>query len=157
MGAPAAAVYENQSGGILDTLGDLMEKAQGQLADAQSKEETALHNFQMLKQSLVDSVKFGEKDSAAAKKSLAASAEKKATAEAGLDVTSKDLAEDIKTKATLHAGCLTKATDFESTTKSRGEELKALATAKKIISETTGGAASLEYGLTQTSFLQTSS
>merc|ERR1719163_1945578 len=157
MGAPAAAVYENQSGGILDTLGDLMEKAQGQLADAQSKEETALHNFQMLKQSLVDSVKFGEKDSAAAKKSLAASAEKKASAEAGLDVTSKDLAEDIKTKATLHSGCLTKATDFEATTKSRGEELKALATAKKIISETTGGAASLEYGLAQTSFLQTSS
>merc|ERR1719201_2859260 len=92
-GAPAAAVYENQSGGILDTLGDLQEKAQSQLADAQQKEETALHNFQMLKQGLEDSLKFAEKDSAAAKKSLGASAEKKATAEAGLDVASKDLAE----------------------------------------------------------------
>jgi hypothetical protein len=138
----------------LDTLGDLMEKAQGQLADAQSKEETALHNFQMLKQSLEDSLKFAEKDTAAAKKSLAASAEKKATAEAGLDVASKDLAEDIKTKATLHSGCLTKATDFESTTKSRGEELNALATAKKVIVEATGGAAQQSYGLNQISFLQ---
>merc|ERR1719217_518906 len=154
-GAPAAAVYENKSGGILDVLGDLQDKATGQLDDARKKEETALHNFQMLKQSLEDALKNAEKDTAAAKKSLAASGEKKAAAESGLDVTSKDLAEDIKTKATLHQGCMTKATDFEATTKSRGEELKALATAKKIISETTGGAASLEYGLAQTSFLQT--
>merc|ERR1719482_723232 len=122
VGAPAGAVYEGHSGGVLDTLGDLQEKAQGQLDDARAKETAALHNFEMLKQSLEDSLKFGNKDSAAAKKDLAASAEKKATAEAGLDVTSKDLSEDIKTKATLHSGCLGKATDFESTTKSRGEE-----------------------------------
>merc|ERR1719217_160531 len=154
-GAPAAAVYENKSGGILDVLGDLQDKAQAQLDEAMKKEETALHNFQMLKQSLEDALKNAEKDTAAAKKSLAASGEKKAAAESGLDVTSKDLAEDIKTKATLHQGCMTKASDFEATTKSRGEELKALATAKKIIKETTGGATSLEYGLAQTSFLQT--
>merc|ERR1719313_853746 len=155
-GAPAAAVYENKSGGILDVLGDLQEKAEGQLADARKKEEAALHNFQMLKQSLEDALKFGAKDSAAAKKDLAASAEKKAAAEASLDVTSKDLAEDKKTKATLHSGCLGKATDFESTTKSRGEELSALAAAKKVIAESTGGADSLVYGLAQTSFLQVS-
>merc|ERR1719498_1490282 len=93
---------------------------------------------------------------AAAKKDLAASGEKKAGAEASLDVTSKDLAEDKKTKATLHDGCLSKATDFESTTKSRGEELSALAAAKKVIAESTGGADSLVYGLAQTSFLQVS-
>jgi len=154
MGAPAATVYENQSGGIIDTLGDLQEKAEQQLSDARNKEETALHNFQMLKQSLEDSLKFAGKDTAAAKKELAASAEKKASAEASLDVTSKDLAEDKKTKATLHQGCMTKATDFEATTKSRAEELDALAAAKKIINESTGGADSLVYGLAQTSFLQ---
>jgi len=44
------------------------------------------------------------------------------------------------------------AEDFEAETKSRGEELKALATAKKIIAEATSGAADLSY-----SFLQTSS
>jgi len=155
-GAPAASVYENQSGGIIETLGDLQEKAEGQLADARKKEEAALHNFQMLQQSLEDALKFAAKDSAAAKKDLAASAEKKASAEAGLDVTSKDLAEDKKTKATLHDGCMSKATDFEATTKSRGEELDALAQAKKVISETTGGADSVVYGLAQTSFLQIS-
>merc|ERR1711934_54866 len=41
--------------------------------------------------------------------------------------------------------------------KSRGEELTAIATAKKVIEETTSGAADLSYGLNQVSFLQTSS
>merc|ERR1719446_1566329 len=44
------------------------------------------------------------------------------------------------------------AEEFESSTKSRGEELHALATAKKIITESTGGAAGRSY-----SFLQFSS
>lgn len=153
-GAPAAAVYENQSGGVVDTLEDLQEKAQGQLDDARKKETAALHNFQMLKQSLEDSLKNAAKDSAGAKKDLADSAEKKASAEGGLDVTSKDLAEDIQTKATLHQGCLTKATDFEASTKSRAEELEALAKAKEVIAETTGAATENTYGLAQTSFLQ---
>merc|ERR1719201_2886163 len=64
-GAPAAAVYEGHSGGILDTLGDLREKAEGQLDDARKKETTALHNFEMLKQSLDDQLKFAKKDTAA--------------------------------------------------------------------------------------------
>merc|ERR550537_805891 len=47
---------------------------------------------------------------------------------------------------------MTSAEEFELATKSRGEELKALATAKKVIEENTGGAASQSY-----SFLQTAS
>merc|ERR1719326_1299348 len=46
---------------------------------------------------------------------------------------------------------MTKASDFEAETTSRGEELKALATAKKIIKETTSGAASQSYGFLQMS------
>jgi hypothetical protein len=30
-GAPDPAAYENQSGGVIDTMNDLLEKAQGQL------------------------------------------------------------------------------------------------------------------------------
>merc|ERR1712228_800218 len=55
-----------------------------------------------------------------------------------------------------HHECLTKAQDYEAETKSRGEELTAIATAKKVIQETTGGAAGLSYGLSQVSFLQRS-
>merc|ERR1719158_266230 len=106
----------------------------------------------MLKQSLTDSIKFGNKDMDKAKKDQAESQENKATAEGDLDVTSKDLAEDIKTKSTLHQDCMDGSEEFELSTKSRGEELNALATAKKIIKESTGGAAEQSY-----SFLQVSS
>merc|ERR1719390_332779 len=89
----------------------------------------------------------------AAKKGLSENKEKKATATGDLDVTSKDLAEDIKTKSTLHQDCMNAAEEFELSTKSRGEELTALATAKKVIKETTGGAAGQTY-FNQVSFLQ---
>merc|ERR1719272_1580701 len=85
-----------------------------------------------------------------------AASETKATAEGDLEVTSKDLAEDIKSLADLHHDCMTKANEFEEETKSRGEECNALAQAKKIISESTGGAEALSYSLTQVSLLQLS-
>merc|ERR1740133_840698 len=49
------------------------------------------------------------------------------------------------------------AEQFELATKSRGEELGALAQAKKVIQESTGGAAGQSYGLNQLSFMQVSS
>merc|ERR1712045_1048000 len=98
--------------------------------------------------------KYETKEMAEAKQGIAASNEKKATAEGDLDATSKNLAEDISALAELHHECLSKAQDYEAETKSRGEELKAIATAKKIIQETTAGAADLSYGLNQVSFLQ---
>merc|ERR1719384_1660916 len=94
---------------------------------------------------------------AKAKKGIAESGEKKATAEGDVEVTSKSLKGDTGSLEDLHQTCLTKAQDFEAETKSRGEELKALAAAKKVISETTAGAAKLSYGLNQMSFLQMSS
>merc|ERR1719399_2451792 len=104
-GAPAASVYEGHSDGIIGTLEGLTEKAEGQLEKARKTESTSLQNYQMLKQSLTDEIKFANKDMDKAKKGLAESQEKKAAAEGDLDVTSKDLAEDIKTKATLHQDC----------------------------------------------------
>merc|ERR1740127_185495 len=156
-GAPAAAVYEGHSDGIIGVLEGLTEKANSQLDKARKTESTSLQNFQMLKQSLTDAMEFATKDMDAAKKALAESQEKKAVAEGDLDVTSKDLAEDIKAKATLHDDCMAAAEEFELATKNRGEELKALATAKKVIKESTGGAAEQTYGLNQVSFLQLAS
>jgi chromosome segregation ATPase len=75
-----------------------------------------------------------------AKKKRAASEESKATAEGDLEVTSKALKADIAELSELHRDCMNKAEEFELETRSRGEELKALATAKKIILEATGGA-----------------
>lgn len=89
MGAPDPAVYKGQSGGIIDTLGDLLEKAEGQLADLRSKETAALHEYESLKQSLEDKIKYETKELDESKTGIAASSEKKAIAEGDLEVTTK--------------------------------------------------------------------
>merc|ERR1719497_284978 len=156
-GAPEAATYEGHSGGIIDTLENLLEAADGQLSEARKKETSSKNNYEMLKQSLEDDIANANKDLDGAKKSLSASGEAKATAQGDLTVTSKALATDTATLDDLHKDCLTKAQDFEAETKSRSEELKALAEAKKILKETTGGAEAQTYGLVQESFLQITS
>jgi len=157
-GAPDAATYESHSGNIVDTLHGLLEKAEVQLGNAQNKEQKALFEFQQLAQSIEDAISYANKELSEAKKGINAASEKKATAEGDLEVTKADLAEDTRALEELHADCMTKADDFESETKSRGEELGALAEAKKVLSETTGGADKQSYGLDQEeSFVQISS
>jgi len=157
LGAPDPSAYQGHSDGIIGTLEGLLDKAEAQLAKAQKTEETSLHNFQMLRQSLTDEVEFAQKDMSAAKTNLAASGEAKATAEGDLSVTQKDLKEDTTTLSTLHQDCMSGANDFQAETKSRGEELKALAEARKVLKEALPAAAQT-YGaaLDQVSFLQVS-
>lgn len=146
-GAPAAAAYENQSGGILDVLNDLLEKSQGELDKTRATETANIQNFEMLKGSLEDEIKFANKEKSEAHTSKTESEEGKATAEGDLDVTTKALNEDIKDLSGLHHNCLTRAEEYEAETKSRAEELGALAKAKEIIKEAVGASAA--------SFLQT--
>jgi len=141
-GAPAGATYENKSGGILESLDNLLSKAEDQLAEARKEESAAAGNFNVKKQALTDEISFATKDMDAAKKNSAAAAERKSVAEGDLTATKKDLQEDISALDALHRDCMSKASDFETETTARGEELKALATAKKIIKEATGAAAS---------------
>merc|ERR1740121_1581747 len=149
-GAPAGSVYESHSGSILDTLQDLHEKAEAQLQELRHTETADTHNFEMLKQSIEDEIAYGQKELAEARKGIAESSQKKAQAEGDLAVTTREYDQDVKTKATLHHDCMTKAENYEAETKSRGEELEALANAKKVIVEATSGA------LAQVSFLQLS-
>merc|ERR1719380_540694 len=149
-GAPAAAVFKSSSGGIVQTMQDLYEKAEAQLEEKRSAETKSIQAYQMLAQSLKDEIKYATNDMNKAKKALGASEESKGAAEGDLAVTTADLDEDIKTLATLHQDCMTGAEDFEAETKSRGEELKALATAKKVIQEATSGASDLSYSFLQT-------
>jgi len=153
-GAPAGEVYVSKSGGIVSTLTALLDKAQEQLATAQKDETVKIQNFQLLSQSLEDSIKHTEEDLSATKKSIASSAEIKASTEGDLSVTSKDLEEDTKTLASLKAACMTAAEDYEVTSAARKDELGALAKAEAVITEATGGAAALTYGLSQVSLLQ---
>jgi len=148
-GAPAAAVYESKSGGIIQTLQGLLDKATAQLETAQKKEEAALHNFEMQKQSLEDEIKYANKELDESKASIAANGETKATAEGDLTVAQKDLKEDLATVESLHHSCMTKAGEYETETNSRSEELTALAKAKEVLQESSGGASEQAYSFLQ--------
>mmetsp|Transcript_159311 Transcript_159311/g.293621 ORF Transcript_159311/g.293621 Transcript_159311/m.293621 type:complete len:682 (+) Transcript_159311:63-2108(+) len=137
--APAGAVYESKSGGIVDTLEDLLAKAQSQLADLQKTETESLHNFQMLKQSLTDQMEYASSDMADAKKGLAASKEALAVATGDLAVTTKDYEADKASKAGTAERCATAASDYEAGKKSREEELATIMKAAKIGAEKCGG------------------
>merc|ERR1719453_544875 len=88
-GAPEAAAYKNKSGGIMDVLEDLKEKAESELADLRKAESSAAHNFAMTKQALEDQAAADgkDKDDETAKKQGAE--ETKATAEGDLSNTAK--------------------------------------------------------------------
>jgi len=153
-GAPAAAAYTSQSGGIIDVLEDLTDKANAQLSAARKSEESAMQEFKLLEQSLEDSIKHGNKDMEDAKASMAKSEEEKSGAEGSLSATSKDLDGDKASLEEVTKDCSSAAEDYAAEKASRAEELKAVQMAKKALDESTGGASSITYGLNQVSFLQ---
>jgi hypothetical protein len=105
----------------------------------------------MLKQSLEDSIEADSKDMDDEKSHKAATEESKATAEGDLSETVKGLAQDSKSLETASTTCMTVAADHEATVKSRTEELTAIATAKKVLAETSKGAVEQSYSLLQVS------
>merc|ERR1719291_513992 len=154
-GAPDAAVYESKSGSIVDVLSDLLDKAESSLSDARAKESKAQAAFELLKQSLEDSIAYGTKSMEEAKTSMAKAGEEKSAAEGSLADVSKDLAEDKAMLEDVEKGCATYAEEYEASAASRAEELAAVKKAISIIEETTGGAAAIALPQTSApSFLQ---
>merc|ERR1719440_1371527 len=148
-GAPDPAAYKAKSGGILDTLEDMLEKAKAEHADAQKAEMNAKFDFDMLKQKLEDAIAVGNKDLGETKTEKAAAEEAKAVAEGELETADKGVADDSKKLQDLQQDCMTKSTDYEASQHSRSEELAALDKAKTILKEKTGGAAERSYSFLQ--------
>jgi len=121
------------------------------LSDARRAETNAQHNFNMLKQSLEDKMAADNKDMEEQKAAKAEAEEAKAVAEGDLATTEKALAEAQAALAECNKNCMQVATDHAETVKGRTEELAAIAEAKKILEESTGGAESQTYSLLQTS------
>merc|ERR1719414_2416396 len=99
MGAPAAAVYKSQSGGIIDVLEDLKEKAESQLAELRKAEESSQHNYAMLEQSLKFQIAADNKDMSEEKAAKAGSLGVQAEASGDLEMAIKELANAEETKA----------------------------------------------------------
>lgn len=148
-GAPAASAYKSHSSNIVDVLDDLKEKAEEELADLRKAESSAKHNYAMLRQSLEDQMAADTKDLNEEKAAKAAADETKATAEGDLAETAKALANAKDTLETTGSTCMTVAADHEATMKGRAEELAAIATAKKILEETSSGAVGQTYDFMQ--------
>merc|ERR1740129_786653 len=149
LGSPAAAAYKTHSGNILDVLEDLKEKAEGQLSDLRKAEVNTRHNFDMLKQSLEDQMAADTKDMNDEKAGRAAAEESKVSSQSDLDMTNKELANSKKQLATAQSSCVKIAADHDATVAARNEELKVIAEALKILTETTSGAEGQTYSLVQ--------
>merc|ERR1719408_990186 len=149
LAAPAAKVYESKSGSITDVLEDMKEKAEGQLDELRKAEAVTKHNYDQLAQSLTGEIEADSRDMDEEKSFKASTEESKAVAEGDLAETVKGLAEDKQALATASSTCMQVAADHDATVKSRNEELKAIAMAKKILSETTSGAVDQSYSFFQ--------
>jgi hypothetical protein len=151
-GAPAPDAYKSHSGGIVDILNDMKEKAAGELSELRKVESNAQHTFNMLKQSLEGQIAADTKDMEEEKSGKEAAQEQKSADEGDLVVTEKGLANAEANLAKTHSECMTLAADHERSVASRKEELLVIAEAKKILEETASGAVEKTY-----SFLQLSS
>jgi len=149
-GAPDPAAYESKSGGIVDVLTDMKEKADAQLAELRKVEKTDAHNFDLLKISIDDALAANNKELDENKAAKAEAEELLAATNGELDITNKALAEATAGQDVVHEDCMEKASDHEITVKGRKEELAALAKAKKIIQQMTAGAVSKTYSFFQT-------
>jgi hypothetical protein len=151
LGAPAPKAYKTHSTSIVEVLEDLKDKAEGELSDARRAETNTQHNFNMLEQSLEDKMAADNKNLDEEKASKAAAEEAKAVAEGDLATTVKAIAEAKAALEAANRNCMQVATDHAETVKGRAAELAAIAEAKKILEESTGGAEDQAYSLLQTS------
>merc|ERR1719356_2281083 len=149
LGSPAAAAYKTHSGNILDVLEDLKEKAEGQLSDLRKAEVNTKHNFNLLKQSLEDQMAADTKDMNEETAGRAAAAEVKASSQSDLEMTAKELANSKAQLSACQTTCVKVAADHDATVAARTQELKVIAEARKVLSDSTSGAVAQTYSFIQ--------
>jgi predicted nucleic acid-binding Zn-ribbon protein len=149
VGAPAPEAYKSKSKSIVEVLEDMRAKAASQLKEVQTQEVSAKHNFQLLKQSLEDQMAADEKEIGESKSTKAGAQSTAAVAQGELAKTQESLAASEKTLSTMDSGCRTAGDEHDASVKATADELKALAAAKKVLSENTGAATSKVYSFLQ--------
>jgi soluble cytochrome b562 len=126
--------YSSQSGGIVDTLVDMGEKAEESLSSTRKDEMEAAHAFALLKQSLEDEISVSKKQLSQATLQKSTTEEELHAAEEELTTTKKVLADDESYLASLKESCSAKATAWSIRQKDAGEETAAIEKAKEILS-----------------------
>jgi len=127
--------YESSSGGILDTLADMEEKAEASLSSTRKDEMEAAHAFALLKQGLEDEIAVAKKQLSQATQTRSTTEEEQYAAETSLTETKETLAADEKYLEELKQSCSMKATEWAARQKQAGEETAAIEKAKDVLSE----------------------
>jgi hypothetical protein len=127
--------YTSSSGGIVDTLTDMRDKAEESLSSTRKEEMDAAHSYALLQQGLEDSI-------AVAKKQLTEDTLMRSTTEEELHGAGAELAETEKVLSTdtaylaeLKQSCESKAVQWSARKKSAAEEMAAIEQAKSTLSE----------------------
>merc|ERR1719191_739765 len=125
--------YESHGSGILDTISDMKEKAEGTLSDARAAEMKAGHEYAMLKQNLEMQIKTMKERMSEATTEKSGLEEAKASAEEELASTKKTLADDEKYLEELKQSCSAKQQEWATRQKDAAGELAAIAKAKEVL------------------------
>jgi len=125
--------YESSSGGIVEQIEEMKQKAEETLSSTRSTEMKESHNYDMMAQSLTDSIKnLGDRISVA-KSSMAEMIEENGKAKAELAETKKSKAADEEFSASLKLDCENAARMWEERQASAKAEMAALDKAKEIL------------------------
>jgi predicted nucleic acid-binding Zn-ribbon protein len=125
--------FETSSSPIVKTMADMREKAEASRAAAQKQEMNAAHAFAMYEQSSKDELASLQAQLDTSKKRLALNNEKKATALGKMETATKEKSASETYLADTQQECMEKASDFETASAERTEEVKTLMMAKKIL------------------------
>jgi len=132
-GAPKADSFESKSGGILQTVEDMQEKAENTLSELRKKETDEQHSSEMIVSGLENELEHGKDKLSSATTNKAAATEAKGKAEADLVEIEKTKAADEEYSATLSTECQQTAAAWEERLKSAKEEMGAIDKAKEIL------------------------
>jgi hypothetical protein len=132
---PQATVsaYESKSGGIVEQIGDMKEKAEETLSGARTTEMKEAHNHDMMSQSLTDGLNNLKDKLSIAKSTIAATAQETGKAKGELTETKKTRAADVAYLESLTAECAEASKGWGERQASAKEEMAVIEKAKSIL------------------------
>merc|ERR1719420_1418893 len=136
-GQPQAksVAYESKSGGIVEKIEEMKEKAEETLTEARSTEMKAVQDFDMLEQSLNNGITVANDKISVAKSAEGAATQEKGEAEGDLSETEAAKAADEKYLAELKHDCEEAAANWAARQESAAAEMGAINKAIELLSE----------------------
>lgn len=132
--APEVDAFASHTGGIVETLEEMKEKAENSLSDARREESEKQHSYDMMAQSINKELTLAQEKKADATSNREAKAEEMGKAEAELAEVTKTKAADETYVSTLSVECQKTADAWAARQAEAKEEMAAVEKAKEILS-----------------------